>query len=282
MPAVRPKKTSKKSATRYALHPAYRMEGAYKKNLEERTGRTFEEWVALARREGPADRTGLRAWLKKEHGLSTNYAWWVAGGEESSAESYDPDACVAAQYSGNKAALLPLYERLLDLGFEMGDDVRACPCETMVPLYRKFVFAEIKAATATRIDVGLALGDEKASGRLESLGSRAHGNRITHRIAIDAAEGIDGEVRRWLRAAYDRGNDQRARPGADGKESKVPPDLKKALDAAKKAQPTWTALTPRMRADWIGWITQAAKPETRAKRIGQAIEKLAAGKKRMY
>ncbi|MBK6425355.1 MAG: hypothetical protein IPF82_03880 [Blastocatellia bacterium] len=52
---------------------------------------------------------------------------------------------------------MPLYEELLALGLSMGDDVKACPCKTIVPFYRKHVFAQIKPTTITRIDFGLAL-----------------------------------------------------------------------------------------------------------------------------
>jgi hypothetical protein len=110
---------------------------------------------------------------------------------------------VESMFSGPKAALLPLYEQLLDLGFSLGADVKACPCQTIVPLYRKHVFAQIKPATRTRIDLGFALGPRKAEGRLVDTGGYAKKDRITHRIPISSAADIDHEVKRWLRLAYE-------------------------------------------------------------------------------
>jgi hypothetical protein len=254
------------------------MENAYQRNLEERTGRSFEDWGKLAKKDGPKEKKALLAWLRSEHGLSTNYAHWVAGGEAGGSESYDPEAFVEEMYAGPKAHLRPIYERLLDEGLGLGEDVKACPCQTMVPLYRKYVFAELKPASSKRFELGLALGDTKPAGRLETLGSRALGNRITHRIILEDESGIDGEVLRWLRAAYERGNEEKAAPKAKG----FPADLKAALAKSKPAQATWDTLTDRMRQDWIGWIEQAAKPETRTRRLETTLEKLAAGKKRMY
>jgi hypothetical protein len=273
-----------KKKTVYSLHPSYRMIETSKKNILEKTGRSYEAWVKFAKKEGPADLTERRAWLKKEHDLSTNYAWWIAAGEDLSEEAYDPDGLVEAQYEGKKEALRPLYDRLLKLGFSLGDDVKACPCETMVPLFRKYVFAEIKAATNDRVDLGLALGAEKPAGRLESLGGRAAGNRITHKIAITSPSDVDAETVRWLKAAYAKGNDERDRAPevTAGGEVAVPPEFAKALKTSKPAKATFDACTPRMRADWVSFITSAAKEETRTKRVGQAIEKLAAGKKKMY
>jgi hypothetical protein len=108
-------------------------------------------------------------------------------------------------FTGKKEALRPLYDRLLRLGLELGKDVKACPCKTIVPLYRNHVFAEIKPATNTRIDFGLALGDLKKPPKcLIDTGGFAKKDRITHRFAISGLGDIDHEVERWAKAAYDR------------------------------------------------------------------------------
>jgi hypothetical protein len=64
------------------------------------------------------------------------------------------------------------------------------------------VFAQIKPATRTRIDLGLALRDTQASGRLKGTGGRAKGDRITHRIPVSDLADIDDEVQHWLQTAY--------------------------------------------------------------------------------
>jgi len=71
-----------------------------------------------------------------------------------------------------------------------------------VPLYRAHVFAQIKPATNTRIDLGLALKETKAEGRLIDTGGFEKKDRITHRIPITSVEEIDAEVERWLKRAY--------------------------------------------------------------------------------
>jgi hypothetical protein len=65
-------------------------------------------------------------------------------------------------FSGAKAALHPLYEELLRVGLGIGKDVKACPCQTMVPLYRRHVFAQIKPANADPHRSRLRLGRAKA------------------------------------------------------------------------------------------------------------------------
>jgi hypothetical protein len=113
---------------------------------------------------------------------------------------------VETMFSGGKAKLRPLYDALLKLGLKTGKEAKACPCKTIVPLYREHVFAEIKPATNSRIDLGLALGSDttKLPARIEAV-KNAKGNRITHRIAIEAVDQVDEFVERWLRKAYEKG-----------------------------------------------------------------------------
>lgn len=63
-------------------------------------------------------------------------------------------------------------------------------------------------------------------------------------------------------------------------EPRVPADLRRALAAAPQARALWSDITPVARRDWIHWITSAKRSETRARRIANACEMLAAGKRR--
>jgi hypothetical protein len=179
--------------------------------LKQKTGRTLDEWIQLVEGEGPASEEERRDWLKANHGLGTNAAWWIAeraagrGIEDGDGDAYLKAAAgyVAAMFAGKRAGLRPIYEELLKLGTSLGADVKVCPCKTMVPLYRRHVFAEIKPAAITRIDLGLALKDTSVSERLIETGGLAKKDRITHRIPLAAVADIDSEVGRWLKLAYD-------------------------------------------------------------------------------
>lgn len=196
----------------YGVHPAVAMTQKWIAELKQKTGRSLDEWLRLIKKAGPKDEKARREWLKTEHGLGTNSAWWLAeraGGKGS--EVSDPDAYlqaaegyVEAMFSGGKADLRPIYDALLKTGLKVGKDAKACPCQTIVPLYRKHVFAQIKPTTRTRIDMGFALGDMKPQGRLIDTGGFAKKDRITHRIPITSLDDIDDEVNHWLKVAYDR------------------------------------------------------------------------------
>lgn len=203
--------TKKASATKsksiYSLHPSFATEETSKRNLLERTGKTIEQWAQIVKKKGPKTAKEQREWLKTEHGITTNYAWWivqVADGTYIGAENYNPEKLVEDQYAGKKEALRPIYDKMLEIGLDLGDDVRVCPCETMVPFYRNHVFAQLKPSTNTRIDLGLAFGDRPAKGRLIDTGGFAKKDRITHRIPLQTLDDIDAEVIKFFEEAYDR------------------------------------------------------------------------------
>jgi hypothetical protein len=204
--------TEPKRKSIYGVHPGVAMTQKWVGELKQKTGHSLEEWLRLIKKSGPKDEQARREWLKTEHGLGTNSAWWLAeraegkGSEIGDHDEYlkAAEGYVETMFSGAKEALRPIYDALLKLGLSVGNDVKACPCQTIVPLYRKHVFAQIKPTTRTRIDFGLALGDTKAKGRLIDTGGFAKKDRITHRIEITSIKDIDDEVKRWLKVAYER------------------------------------------------------------------------------
>ncbi|MGB9234217.1 MAG: DUF5655 domain-containing protein [Terriglobales bacterium] len=195
----------------YSVHPGVAQTQKWVQELPRKTGRSLEEWLALTGKSGPPAEKERVAWLKKEHKLGTNSAAWIAGRlegkntEEDSPEAYLKTAAewVEAQYAGPRAALQPLYEQLLKLGFSLGKDVKACPCKTMVPFYRNHVFAQVKATTNTRIDLGLALGNMRTPKRLIDTGGYEKKDRITRRIEVKSKADIDDELERWLKKAWE-------------------------------------------------------------------------------
>ena len=207
-----PKAGTAKSESLYGVHPSVAMVQKWLAELKEETGRSMEEWLALVKKEGPKDEKSRRAWLKSKHKMGTNKASWIAERAEGKGWEDTPEAYLQAavryveeQYAGPKGKLRPIYEKLLTLGKSMGSDVKACPCRTMVPLYREHVFVQIKPTTNSRIDLGFALTHYKGKlpKRLIDTGGLAKKDRITHRMEITAAEQINGEVKQWLKTAYD-------------------------------------------------------------------------------
>lgn len=62
----------------------------------------------------------------------------------------------------------------------------------------------------------------------------------------------------------------------------MPADLAEAISANEAASATFEAFPPGARRDYIEWIIEAKREETRAKRIAQAVTWMAEGKKRHW
>lgn len=101
----------------------------------------------------------------------------------------------------------------------------------------------------------------------------------------------DGQLSHWLRvsrelqvaAGVNAGDTVTLEimPVKEEPEPEVPLDFQKTLAAAPEAQSVWNDTTTIARLDWIHWITSAKQLKTRAKRIGDACDMLASGKKRV-
>ena len=59
----------------------------------------------------------------------------------------------------------------------------------------------------------------------------------------------------------------------------VPADLRAALARNKPARQTFDRFTPAARREYIAWLDDAKKADTRARRLQQALERLAQGKR---
>ena len=63
---------------------------------------------------------------------------------------------------------------------------------------------------------------------------------------------------------------------------KTPPDLAAGLKRNRKAAAAYEAFSPSAKREYVDWLTEAKREETRAKRLAQAIEWIAEGKQRNW
>lgn len=62
----------------------------------------------------------------------------------------------------------------------------------------------------------------------------------------------------------------------------VPDDLAAALKKNRKAQATFDGFPPSQRREYVEWLTEAKREDTRARRLEQAVEWMAEGKRRHW
>jgi uncharacterized protein YdeI (YjbR/CyaY-like superfamily) len=65
-------------------------------------------------------------------------------------------------------------------------------------------------------------------------------------------------------------------------EAETPADLASALAANAAARATFDGFPPSCRREYVEWVVGAKRPETRAKRVAQAVEWMAEGKRRNW
>lgn len=145
-----------------------------------------------------------------------------------------------------------------------------------------------RPATPPRAGWAFVVLPEAASAKLPSRGMVTVDGTLAG-TAFRATLSPDGEGGHWLKlpaallrqAGAEAGMmaDIALAPVAKEPEPRLPADLKRALAANAAALATWRDITATARRDWIHWITSGKQAETRPKRIGTAIDKLAKGER---
>lgn len=129
--------------------------------------------------------------------------------------------------------------------------------------------ASAKLPRRGRITVKGTINDQEFTALLEPDGRKSHWLKISEKLLRRSGANFGDTAHFDIRAAERE------------PEPELPPDLSEALEASPDARATWDATTTIARLDWIHWITSAKQSKTRAKRIRDACDMLAAGKKRV-
>lgn len=173
------------------------------RNLELKTGKSLDQWVEIVNASGLAKNREIIDFLKSEYGLTYGYANMIAmtARDRAAGPPVESDDLVTAQYTGDKAALRPIYDALIEQIQRFGDDVELTPKKAYVSLRRAKQFAIIQPSTKTRVDVGINLKDAEPTGRLEASGS--FNSMVSHRVRLAAVDDVDDELVGWVHAAYE-------------------------------------------------------------------------------
>ena len=170
-------------------------------NMPEKTGKPMEDWLKVVSASGLEKHGAIVKLLKTDHGMTHGFANLVAHTALKSAASTtdeSSDDLVAAQYSGAKADLKPIYDAVIAYVQALGGDVEFAPKKASVSLRRSKQFALVTPATKTRVDLGINIKGKAPEGRLEA----SKNAMCTHVVKLTAASELDDEVKSWLKEAY--------------------------------------------------------------------------------
>ena len=120
-----------------------------------------------------------------------------------------------------------------------------------------------------RTTVDGTINDEAFRATLEPDGRLSHWLPLEEKLIEDSGSTIGEEAMFTIKTV-----EQEPEP-------ELPADFQEALAAAPEAKAVWDDTTTIARVDWIHWIVSAKQAKTRAKRINDACEQLAAGKRRV-
>ncbi|MDX1516595.1 MAG: DUF4287 domain-containing protein [Woeseiaceae bacterium] len=169
-------------------------------NLPEKTGKSLDQWLEIVAKAKPAKHGEIVKLLKADYEVTHGFANLIAHEYRNAQGGDEPDP-VAQQYAGAKAGLKPIYDALIKIVGNFGNDVEVAPKKAYVSLRRSKQFALIQPSTKDRIDVGIQLKGVPAGKRLERSGS--FNAMVSHRVRVTTAKDLDAELKRWLKQAYD-------------------------------------------------------------------------------
>ena len=167
-------------------------------NMPEKTGKSLEEWKKVLASKSFEKHSEALNFLKTDHGVTHGFANTIVA--LSKEQNDDPEDLVTNQYQG-KEDLKKIYDALIEVVREFGNDVIITPKKGTVSIIRKRQLALIKPATKTRIDLGLKLVGKELTSRLENSGP--FGTMCTHRVQISSINQVDNELVGWLKEAYE-------------------------------------------------------------------------------
>jgi len=176
---------------------------AYLDSVKDKTGKTPDDFRALAAEKGLVKSGEIVAWLKADYELGHGHANAIASTiVHADKRSASPEDLVVELFAGKKARWRTAYDTLAAQIARFGTDVAMVPNLTYVNVRRGTrKFAIVQPSSAERLDIGIKLKGVATGGRLEAAGS--WNNMVSHRVRIADPAQIDAEVVAWLRQAYD-------------------------------------------------------------------------------
>jgi uncharacterized protein YdeI (YjbR/CyaY-like superfamily) len=121
---------------------------------------------------------------------------------------------------------------------------------------------------------------EDASDRESAMGQFG---RLTRVSELPSKKVLTGYIKQAMKLNEEGAKvPQRIRPATPRPAPDTPDDLLAALKKNKQAKATFEAFSPSCKREYVEWIAEAKREETRQRRVAQAVEWMAEGKQRNW
>lgn len=174
-------------------------------NIQKKTGKSLDELAGIIKKSGLTKHGEIRDYLKREFGLGHGdanalvHAVLQSDGQRA-AEGKSSDQVLDEMYSGAKAHMRPIHEKLMKEINKFGE-FEIVPKKGYVSLRRKRQFVMIGPKTNTRFEVGINARDLKQNARLLE---QPTGSMCNYIVNLSDVKGVDSELIAWLRSAFER------------------------------------------------------------------------------
>ncbi len=176
------------------------------RNIETKTGKNIEELRAVIAASGLTKHGEIRDMLKTQLGLGhgdanalVHFALNSDGQSAAAASGISGDAAADEMYTGNKAHLRPIHDKVMAAIQGLGE-FESVPKKGYVSLRRKKQFAMVGPATKDRVEVGLNMKGVEGTDR---LAAQPAGGMCQYKVKVTDAGQVDDELVGWIRQAYE-------------------------------------------------------------------------------
>lgn len=176
------------------------------RHIEAKTGKSLDQIRAIIKESGLAKHGEIRSMLMSNLGLGygdanslVHYALSSDGQSAAQASGASLDEVAGEIYSGKKAHLRPIHDRLLAAIEKLGT-FETAPKKGYVSLRRKKQFAMIGPASNDRVEVGLNMKGVPETPRLAAMPA---GGMCQYKVKVTEPSQVDEELIAWIRQAYD-------------------------------------------------------------------------------
>jgi len=170
-------------------------------SMERETGKTLDEWVAIART-CPETRPGARkAWFKTKHGIGTNRAGVILGKAFPEAAHWsEPENLRDTLWAdpGSRAILEAIEAAVADL-----PGLVPAQRKGFTAFSREFQFASARPAKGGGARLGLAV-EPAADPRLQAPRNEGWSERLKSVLPLASPAEVDASVKALLRQAWER------------------------------------------------------------------------------
>jgi hypothetical protein len=173
-------------------------------NIQKKTGKSLDQLAGIITKSGLTKHGEIRDYLKRELGLGHGdantlvHAVLQSDGQRA-AEGKATDQVLDEIYSGAKAHMRPIHEKLMKEIHKLGE-FEIVPKKGYVSLRRNKQFAMLGPKTNTRFEVGINAKDLKKNARLLE---QPKGSMCNYIVNVTDAKDVDSELIMWIKSAYE-------------------------------------------------------------------------------